>query len=257
MNAQVKPTQTGQLVEHAPREVATLSGATPADLVAYAMKSGAPMETLEKFVALQERWEANEARKQFNKAFAAFKSEAVKIIKGTDYTDGPLKGRSYANLFDIVNGATPCLSKHGLSISWKLTKDEPLWMEVTCTLRHEGGHSESAPQGGAPDTGPGRNAIQARGSARTYLEKYTATSILGLAAQDADDDGAGGPRVAAATITMTEAHQIEVQAKCEEISKTTLNNVLKSYKVKKLAELYESEYDSIMHRLEITSKGKS
>ncbi len=40
------------------------------------------------------------------------------------------------------------------------------------------------------DTGPGRNAIQARGSAKSYLERYTATAILGLAAQDADKDGA-------------------------------------------------------------------
>jgi len=49
--------------------------------------------------------------------------------------------------------------------------------------------------GGAPDAGPGRNAIQARGSAKSYLERYTATAILGLAAQDADNDGNGGKRM--------------------------------------------------------------
>ena len=65
-------------------------------------------------------------------------------------------------------------------------------MEVTCTLHHIGGFTEAVPMGGAPDTGPGRNAIQARGSAKTYLERYTVLAILGLAAQDADDDGAGG-----------------------------------------------------------------
>lgn len=48
--------------------------------------------------------------------------------------------------------------------------------------------------GGAPDTGPGRNAIQARGSAKSYLERYTLTAILGLSAQDSDDDGAGGKK---------------------------------------------------------------
>ena len=66
-------------------------------------------------------------------------------------------------------------------------------MEITCTLSHEGGHSESVSMGGPPDTGPGRNAMQARGSTKTYLERYTLTAILGLAAQDADDDGKGGP----------------------------------------------------------------
>jgi hypothetical protein len=142
-------------------------------------------------MTLQEKWEANEARKAFNIAFAAFKAESVQIIKGSIIKDGPLKGKAHADLFDVVSAVTPALSKHGLSTAWRLTKDDPSWMEVTCTLSHVAGYSESASMGGAPDTGPGRNAIQARGSVKTYLERYTLTGILGLAAQDADDDGNG------------------------------------------------------------------
>lgn len=167
---------------------------SPEGVLRLAISQGAPLEQLEKFMALRERHEANEAKKAFNVALAAFKAEAVTITKATEYTDGPLKGRSYANLSDIVTAVTPALSKHGLSISWKLTKDDPQWMEVTCTLRHADGHSESVSMGAAPDAGPGRNAIQARGSAKTYLEKYTATGILGLAASDQDDDGGGGKK---------------------------------------------------------------
>lgn len=163
---------------------------TPRNLIALAVEKGAAVDQLERLMALQERWEATEARKAFNVAFADFKAEAVKIVKGTEVKDGPLKGKFHANLFDVIEATTPHLSKHGLSISWRLSKDEPAWMEVSCTLRHIGGHSESVSMGAAPDTGPGRNAIQARGSAKTYLERYTATAILGLAPQDADDDGA-------------------------------------------------------------------
>ena len=150
---------------------------------------------MEALLKVKERLDAEEARKAFNAAFADFKSEAVQIIKNTEVKDGPLKGKKHANLFDVVNAVTPHLSKHGLTISWKLSKDEPAWLEITCTLRHVGGHSESVAMGGAPDAGPGRNAIQARGSAKSYLERYTATAILGLAARDADDDGkkAGKP----------------------------------------------------------------
>lgn len=165
----------------------------PMQMVALAVAQGADIAKLEKLLDLQQRWEKEEARKAFNRAFSAFKSEAVKIIKRTEVKDGPLKGKFHANLFDVVDGTTPYLSKHELAISWRLSKDEPQWMEVTCTLRHAMGHSESVSMGGAPDTGPGRNAIQARGSTKSYLERYTATAILGLAAQDADDDGAGGP----------------------------------------------------------------
>ena len=169
--------------------------ATPSDLLRMAVEQGADLERLERLMALQERWEAGEAKKKFAAAFSAFKAEAVKIIKGKEVTDGPLKGKKHAVLSDAVNAATPALSKHGLSTAWKLTKDERDWIEVTCTLSHEAGHFETVSMGGPPDTGPGRNAMQARGSTKTYLERYTLTAILGLAAQDADDDGAGGPTI--------------------------------------------------------------
>jgi len=166
----------------------------PADLLRMAVEQGADLDRLERLMALQERWEAGEAKKRFAVAFAAFKAEAVKIIKNKLVTDGPLKGKKHAELADAVNAATPALSRHGLSTAWRLTKDDKDWMEITCTLSHEGGHSESVAMGGPPDTGPGRNAMQARGSTKTYLERYTLTAILGLAAQDADDDGAGGKK---------------------------------------------------------------
>ncbi len=166
----------------------------PSDLLRMAVEQGADLDRLERLMALQERWEAGEAKKKFAVAFAAFKAEAVKIIKNKLITDGPLKNKKHAELSDAVNAATPALSRHGLSTAWRLTKDDKDWLEVTCTLSHEGGHSESVSMGGPPDTGPGRNAMQARGSTKTYLERYTLTAILGLAAQDADDDGAGGKK---------------------------------------------------------------
>lgn len=162
---------------------------TPMQMLATAMEKGVDTAQLEKLLDLQERWEQGEARKAFNAAFADFKAEAVVIVKGTLINDGPLKGKKHANLHDVVIATTPKLSQHGLAISWKLTRDEKDWMEVTCTLRHIAGHSESVSMGAAPDAGPGRNAIQARGSAKSYLERYTATAILGLAAADQDDDG--------------------------------------------------------------------
>lgn len=152
----------------------------------------ANMETVEKMLAMQERWEQREAMKAFNVAFAAFQAESVTIVKNVTVTDGPLKNKKYADKFGVVNAITGAMSKHGLSRSWKLTKDEPQWMEVTCTLKHVLGHSETASMGSAPDAGPGRNAIQARSSANSYLERITLLAITGLAAADEDNDGEGG-----------------------------------------------------------------
>jgi hypothetical protein len=63
-------------------------------------------------------------------------------------------------------------------------------MEVTCFLRHVGGHQESASMGGPPDAGGAKNAIQARASTKTYLERYTLKAITGLSEQDDDTDAA-------------------------------------------------------------------
>ena len=166
--------------------------------VAWAIANKVSPEEMLRYFELQERIDEREARSYerdarnaFNRSFSAFKAEAVAIVKNVVVKDGPLKDKRYADLFGVVGVVTPALSKHDLSHSWKLTKDEPAWMEVTCTIRHALGHSESVSMGAAPDTGPGRNAIQARGSAKSYLERYTLLAATGMAAGGTDDDGAG------------------------------------------------------------------
>ena len=213
------------------KEIATVadeSNALMALIQRAATDTSFDVSKIDSLLAAKERWEKSESIKAFNAAFSDFKSEAVQIIKRTPVKDGPLKGKFHANLFDIVHAVTPNLSKHGLAISWKLTKDEPAWMEVSCVLRHAGGHSESVSMGSAPDSGPGRNAIQARGSAKTYLEKYTATAILGLAAQDADDDGlaSGKPAVSAPIPGPTEAQVVDpISFQVLKVSKMKTNPV--------------------------------
>lgn len=188
MNAVVEATPVAQAAaaNHA------VSVITPNQMLQLAVERNASIEQMERLYALKVQFEADEAKKAFNAAFAQFKAAAVQVIKTKKITDGPLKGKMHADLWDVVMAATKPLAEFGLSTAWTITKDEKDWIEVTCTLKHERGHSESVGLGGAPDTGPGRNAIQARGSTITYLQRYTLTAILGLAAREQDDDGKGG-----------------------------------------------------------------
>lgn len=165
---------------------------TPMEMLDRALASGRDLETVEKLMGLQERWEANQARKAFNEAFAAFKAEAVAVVRNRLVTDGPLKNRRYAELVAFVEAATPALSKHGLSASWDITKDEKDWLEVTCTIEHVLGGKKQVSLGGPPDTGGAKNALQARISTVTYLERATFKAATGLAEQGDDDDGRGG-----------------------------------------------------------------
>jgi hypothetical protein len=244
MNAVVKHEQTDG------HPVATI---TPMEMLSAAMARGTDMAQLEKLLELQERWEGNNARRAFNAAFSAFKAEAVTIIRGTTIKDGPLKGKTHATLHDVIVATTPKLSVHGLALSWRLSRDEKDWMEVTCTLRHVDGHSETVSMGAAPDTGPGRNAIQARGSAKSYLERYTATAILGLAAADADDDG----RKAGATeATITEKQAADLDCL---LTETGSNKVqfMKWAKIDTLDQILAKNYDNVCREVRERAKARA
>lgn len=223
----------------------TTHAITPMQMLSVAVERGTDIAQLEKLMDLQSRWEQSEARKAFNAAFSAFKAEAVTIVKSTVIKDGPLKGKKHANLHDVIVATTPKLSAHGLAISWKLTRDEKDWMEVTCTLRHVAGHSESVSMGAAPDTGPGRNAIQARGSAKSYLERYTATAILGLAAADEDDDGAASAPVE----TITAKQVAELEALLSEVGGDRVK-FLRYHKVDSLDQIPAKNYSAVVRQIE-------
>lgn len=186
---------TGEILPAQPaaqHALATHATSSPAHLLDMAVQRGASLDQLERLMVMKERWDAAEAVKAFNVAFAAFKAEAIKVVRNVTIKDGPLKGKKHADLFAVTDAATAALSRHGLSASYRVLEDGKDWIRVACVIKHAQGHSEETPFGGPPDTGPGRNAIQARKSSVTYLERITLLMALGLAEQDADDDGAGG-----------------------------------------------------------------
>lgn len=179
-------------------------------VVEYAMQNGATAAEVKALVELQIQMDnhkremrrldderdrelrAEAARNAYAAAIAAFKAEGVKVIRSKTITDGPLKGKKHADVFGVVDAATEALSKHGLSATWETVQDEKDWIKIACRIKHVAGHSESVAFGGPVDTGPGRNAIQARKSTVSYLERITMELALGLAEADADDDGRGG-----------------------------------------------------------------
>ena len=186
-------TKSPELFNEPETAIATTNGPavsiTPAAMLQLAASKDVDPDKLQKLMDFAERWQANAAKMAFNTAMMAFKTDALRISRNITYSDGPLKGKKYADLFGVVDKLTPALSSHGLSASWKVTKDDPGWLEVTCTIRHEAGHSESVSMGGEPDKGPARNAITARGSSVTYLERYTLLAAVGMAVAGQDDDG--------------------------------------------------------------------
>ena len=60
---------------------------------------------------------------------------------------------------------------------------------MTCTVSHILGHSKSSQMQLPPDTGPGRNALQAIGSAHSYGKRYLTLDMLNIITEGEDSDG--------------------------------------------------------------------
>lgn len=180
------------LVEKMPdtNVVAMPAASSPMAIIETAIAKGASVETLEKLMALQERFEANEAKKAFSLAMAAAKAGIKPIVKAkaVDFTSA--KGRTnyqYEDLAGIADAVDPILARHGLSYRFRSSQVEGS-VAVTCILGHERGHSEETTLSAFRDESGNKNPIQAVGSAVTYLQRYTLKLALGLAATK-DTDG--------------------------------------------------------------------
>jgi hypothetical protein len=160
--------------------------ATPATLLQMAVEQGADMDKLEKLMALQERWEKNQAEKAFNQAMSDFSSNLPTIEKTVyvEHFDG-----YHADIGLMAKMVREAMAPHGLSFRWNTDQGDKI--TVTCIVKHRDGHSESTPLSSSPDKSGGKNDIQAIGSAVKYLERYTLEAATGIVASGADDDGQG------------------------------------------------------------------
>lgn len=169
--------------------VGTAAVLTPMAMIDRAIANGAAVEVLEKLFALQERYEANQARKDFNNAIADAKAEIKPIIKNRKVDFTTQKGRTnyeYEDLAEIARQIDPILAKHGLSYRHRSAQDGAK-LSVTCIISHRGGYFEETTLTAENDTSGNKNSIQGIGSTATFLQRYTLKLALGLAATKDDD----------------------------------------------------------------------
>lgn len=179
------PPKGGQVVPMTDISPPTTTPAiTPMALLSHAVTNGASMEMIERLMALQERMEARQARKDFDAAIADAKAEIEPVVRNAKGHND----KKYADFAAIARAVDPVISKYGLSYRFRTSQADRI--NVTCILSHKSGHSEETTLSGMPDTSGSKNAIQSIGSTLTYLQRYSLVQALGLAAAN-DDDGAG------------------------------------------------------------------
>lgn len=233
--------------------VPAASTPNPISIVQTAIEKGITGADLKEIMDLQERWEANQARKAFDIAMANAQAEIPTIVKNRlvafEATKPGGKDTSYRHedLAEIVQTIRPILHKHGLAHRFHTKQDMQNGglITVTCIITGHG-HREETPLSSGPDqNGSGMNNLQRIASAVTYLERYTLKAALGLAASH-DDDAQG---TTAETGTITALQLQELEALIKEVD-AKASNVCKACHVNSLAEMKQSQFDKAKAKLE-------
>ena len=221
---------------------------TPMLMLQAAVERGASLETLEKLMTLQERFEANQARKAFDDAMAAAKAEIPIIAKNREVDFTSSKGRTHyrhEDLAEIARTVNPILARFGLSYRFRSTVDGSM-VTVTCVVSHRAGYFEENTLTAAKDESGSKNSIQAVGSALTYLQRMTLKASLGLAASD-DDDGRASSQVDPGTVS---DDQIDVLRRLIVEAKADIGRFLEAYKVESLEDLPVARFAEAVGKLE-------
>lgn len=211
---------------------------TPMELLDRALTSGANVETLNSLMELQERWEHNQAKKAFDEAIAAAKSEIGPIRKNrhvgydSKKADSGRTEYSHEDFAEIAKQINPILANYGLSYRFRTASPVDGPVSVTCIISHRLGYSEENSLQAPRDVSGSKNPIQAIGSTVTYLQRYTLKAALGLAAENDDDGQQSGAPI--------------IQAKVENPETGRMVNPNSSAQLKK-SKAWESFSDKLQH----------
>lgn len=164
---------------------------TPEAMIVKALDKGITVDVIEKLVALKERIDATEAKRQFNDAMANFQGECPTIKKKKDggKTNAGVVAYKYAPLEVIVEQVKELIQKHGFSYSIKteMTKER---VKVTCVVKHTGGHSEEStmdvPMGTKTHV---MSEPQVVAATTTFAKRYAFVNAFGIMTGDDDVDG--------------------------------------------------------------------
>lgn len=210
---------------------------TPLEMLNRALIQGADINLLEKLMALQERWEANQAKKAFDEALAAAKAEITPIARNATGHNN----KKYADFSAIAEVVDPILGKNGLSYRFRTTQTDKI--TVTCILSHREGHAEETTLSGPADKTGNKNDIQAIGSTLTYLQRYSLVQMLGLAAATDDDGARGGNGEAISDDQLVELREAMIKAHADN------DKFCEFYRIETLSDLPASKFKDAMARI--------
>jgi hypothetical protein len=152
-----------------------------------------PADKMEVVMRMRREVLGDQAREAFMEHFAALSAEMPQVERdGTVelVKDGRSMGKyAFTTIENMDTILRPLLAKHGFAISFA-SVDNKESITITGTLSGWGWERTST-YTLPPDAGPGRNALQARGSSRRYAKRYIVDDLVNVVRKGKDDDARG------------------------------------------------------------------
>jgi hypothetical protein len=153
------------------------------------------IDKLRVLLEMQQQMEVRQAEIEFNRALARLSAKLPQVPRNGVVRLGEGKGSyPFAKWEDMDKIIRPLLAEEGFALSFTTHDREGSGAVITGKLRHRDGHSETAQMSLPADFGPGRNDLQAMGSALQYGKRYCAEMLLNIVREGVDNDGAGAKK---------------------------------------------------------------
>jgi hypothetical protein len=220
--------------------------ANPLQIIQQAVAGGVEAEQLGQLLDLQLRFQADEARKAYVAAMAAFKANPPTIWKDKTVQAGKAT-YSHVSLEFASKSIMEGLAANGMVHDWESDVVGGV-VTVTCYITHEQGHRhKGATLTASPDTSGNKNGVQAIGSTTTYLQRYTLLMTTGLAVGGLDDDGIGA--------TFLSADEVDELQQLIDETGTDIKRFCHYMKVDSLARIPGEHYRKARLSLKAKKKG--
>jgi hypothetical protein len=156
-------------------------------MVVAAMRGGGlDTQSLRELLELQREWQRDNARSSYTRAMVELKNNLPAVLDRDRKVSYGKTNFRFTTLSHAMEAVTPHLNDYGFSLTWIPTNSEGM-IRVTCRLTHVDGHYEETTMSAPPDNSGSKNPIQAIGSTQSYLQRYTALALLGIATKDIPD----------------------------------------------------------------------
>ena len=174
------------------------------------------------------------------KALTGFNAEVSKISKDAN---NPFFENKYSTLDTIVEEIRPILQKHGLNIL-QMPSGDGEKVALTTMLLHDSGEYIESEQ---LLMKPVKNDPQAVGSCITYARRYSLASFLSLNTGE-DDDGNLATHSKDKPVQIVKISQEQIKTLNDLITqtKTDINALVNSYKIKSINDMTEAQYSNAL-----------